>query len=68
MSRRTAGEELQQLFRDHDAERVSEEEFLRRKAWILHHSGCRLTVPLPGLPTRCMRALADFVVPSGQRS
>jgi len=66
MSRPAAGEELQQLFRDHDQGRVDQEEFARRKAWILGQSGCRLTVPLPGLPRRCARALAAWMLSARQ--
>ena len=69
MGRRTAGEELQDLFRGRDGDILSAAEFARRKALILRRSGCRLTVPVPGWPTRCARAvLAAIVRPWSMRS
>lgn len=43
----TVGEELRQLFRDHDAHLMSEPDFRARKKQLLDWSKCQLTRALP---------------------
>jgi hypothetical protein len=58
MARRTIGEELQQLFAEHDQGKLPDEEFVRRKAHLLQVSACRLPAMAPDLVGTATKAAA----------